>query len=111
MRLLDGPAEGVYLTRRSPRFLRAVLDVDGVRKDVLNELQDTPAADEVVYVYELVPGTVGNVHLSLSPRSRSGFYVTGDYQYLPHVDGEALRDNDVWAAWCKERAVLEGADA
>lgn len=99
MRLLGGPCEGAFAVRRAPRFLRAVRKADG-STDVLDQLDDTPAEDEAIHVYECVANN-GTVHLNFGSRSgRSGFYVSADYKHLPDVDGEGFRDNAAWREWC-----------
>ena len=52
LKLLDGPAEGRYMVKRAPLFLRAVVSAGGAQ-DVLDQLEDTPAPSEEVYVYKL----------------------------------------------------------
>ena len=99
LQLKDGPCKGVYYCKRAPIYLRAVKGKDNAgNTDVLDQVEDTPSSAESVYVYQL-QGEAGWIHLSMSPRSRSGFYAMGEYKYLPDVDGEALRDNSTWQAW------------
>lgn len=96
--LCDGPAIGTYLVKRAPLYLRAVIDSSTGAKDVLNELDDDPTLTESIFVYKL-EGEVHPVHLLLSPRSASGFYVMGKYNYLPDVNGELLRETAAWRSW------------
>ena len=99
LNLIDGPCKGTYLVKRAPVFLRAVKGKDNAgNTDVLDQVEDTPSSAESVYVYQL-QGEAGWIHLLRSPRSRSGFYATGEYKYLLDVDGEALRDNSTWQEW------------
>lgn len=101
-RLTDGPAEGTYLVKRAPVYLRAV--VSGAKKDVLDLMEDAPTAQEEVYVYKLRPGTAGHMHINFgSTRRGTGFYASGAYWWLPEVDGEALRDNAIWQSWVLEQ--------
>ena len=93
--LHDGPAEGAYMVKRAPLRLRAVTATTG--KDVLNELEDTPAEREAVHVYER-RGDSRPVHVNMG-RKGSGFYVTGDYYHMPDIFGEWLRDEPAWRAW------------
>lgn len=93
--LRGGPAEGTYLVRRAPLYLRAVVDANGT-KDVLDELSDIASPAESISVYRLV-GKVGNVHVRTS--KGAGFYALAEYEHLADIDGEALRRNDDWAAW------------
>lgn len=100
MTLRDGPARGSYAVKRAPRFLRAVVDGATGKADVLDQLDDTPAAHESIYVYRIV-GQAGSVHLNFGSRSgRSGFYVMADYEHLSDVDGESFRNFDNWREWC-----------
>lgn len=104
IRLLDGPAAGAYAARRAPVFLRAVVDPQAVRGDVLDQLDDRPNPNEVVHVYRLVPGTRhGTVFVRLAGRGCVES-ATGDYRYQALVDGEQLRDADAWRAWAEEQA-------
>ncbi len=94
--LIDGPAAGSYLLKRSPLFVRAVVDVEG-RGDVLDQLGDTPAADEALSVYRL-EGEMGLIHLNMGG-GRGGFYARASYRHLPDVDGESVRETDAWREW------------
>lgn len=107
--LLDGPAQGHYMARRAPLYLRAVVDearpglTGGPKGDVLDQLDDTPTPTEKVYVYQRI-GAVQQVHLNFGGRNpATGFYPNAQYTHLPNVDGEALRDNNVWRTWCQGR--------
>lgn len=95
--LRDGPAKGAVLPlRRAPNWLRVVV---GRKVDALDQIEDAPEPDEVVYVYELVEGTRSVVFVR-----PGGRYAMGEYRYLPDVDGEALRETDVWRQWTADRA-------
>lgn len=98
LRLNGGPAEGTYMCQRAPRWLRAVVDADG-RCDVLDQLTDKPMSTERVHVYQRV-GDAHTVHLSMADRRKSGFYAAAEYEYVPEVDGETVRDTDEWHAFC-----------
>ena len=105
--LIDGPCAGTYMVKRAPMFLRAVINLKQ-EKDVLDQVADYPHEDEVVHVYKLESGA-GQVHLHMSPRSKSGWYALGNYRYLPDVQGEQLRDNTAWQAWASyENTKLDG---
>lgn len=103
--LVDGPCKGSFMVKRAPLFLRAVkkteLDGEG-ETDVLDQLEDTPAADEEIYVYERFGGT-GWVHID--GKGIHGTYVIATYRLMPEVDRGPLRDNAAWQAWA--RAKLE----
>lgn len=93
--LVDGPCQGNYMCKRAPVFLRAVINA-AAGTDVLDQVDDTPAEAETVYVYRR-EGGAGWVHIK-GPKVK-GVYALGRYHYLPEVDGQALRDNKVWQAW------------
>lgn len=102
IRLLDGPCAGSYPVKRAPPFLRAVTTAGG-DKDVLDQVDDEPAAQESVHVYQL-QGEAGWVHLNTARRHGRGFYAIGDYRHRPDVDGEALRQTEAWRQWATEHA-------
>ena len=102
IRLRGGPAAGSYAVKRAPLYLRAVVAPDGT-KDVLDQPTDTPRDGETVSVYRRV-GDAGVVHLCMANRRASGFYAMAEYEHMPDVNGEDLRDNDVWRAWARERS-------
>lgn len=102
--LLDGPCEGTYSVRRSPHFLRAVISKTG-KRDLLDQLNDEPRADETVHVYE-ADGHTWSVEqaryqgIFLCGRGMDRTAADGDYTYRADVDGETLRDRDAWREWC-----------
>ena len=98
IKLLDGPAKGVYAVHRAPVRLRAVLGKQGFERDVLNELADTPSEHETIAVYERVTPSYP-VHINTGHRKGTGFYVTGDYRFRPDVDGESVRATPAWRKW------------
>lgn len=99
--LLDGPCKGAYLVKRCPMFLRAVPNGTG-ENDLLDQVEDSPAKDEKIFIYQM-EGNPGWIHLSMSPKSKSGFYAMAKYRYLPEIDGERFRDNAVWQEWATEQ--------
>lgn len=107
--LIGGPVAGTYMVKRAPVYLRAVVGAAGQGKDVLNELDDSPGPDEKVFVYKL-EGEALPVHLLMSPRRLSGFYMMGKYNYLPDVDGELLRETDAWRRWVIEHSPGRSVD-
>jgi hypothetical protein len=100
--LFGGPAAGTYVVKRAPIYLRAVVDSVSGEKDVLNELEDEPSANETVSVYKR-EGEASTVHLLMSPRKLSGFYALAKYKHLTDVDGESLRETVVWQAWVADQ--------
>lgn len=103
IRLVDGPAEGGYAVKRAPLFLRAVVHRGTNAKDVLDQLADTPAPDELVSVYRRAGEAGAAIVCGRGPRAVSGTFATGEYHHMPEVDGEALRDNTAWQAWATEQ--------
>lgn len=109
--LHGGPCEGVYAVKRAPMYLRAVRNrgatkaVPGSGMDVLDQLDDTPDADEDIYVYRIRSGTEGHVHLNMGSRG-TGFYALGEYDFLPDVEGEPLRATEAWRAWAESQPAV-----
>lgn len=102
--LKDGPCQGFFMVRRSPVYLRAVLDQSG-EKDLLDQVDDVPYGTETVYVYKR-QGLSGVVHLHA--KGCSGWYAVATYIHMPEVDGQALRDNDAWQKWVIAQAEKDG---
>jgi hypothetical protein len=102
-----GPADGVdLLGQRAPLLLRVVYCTSGDAFDVLDQLSDAPATDEVVYVYERV-GEPARGMLDYSDRGgrRRGMrFISAEYRFLEHQPGDShTRDNQAWQAWCGQR--------
>jgi hypothetical protein len=85
------------MVKRAPVFLRAVIDGKG-EIDVLDQIGDRPGRSEKIYIYKRVGGFT-DIHVLMSPRSKSGWYVLANYQHMPDVDGEQFRDNGDWQTW------------
>ena len=96
--LIDGPCKAILNCRRAPLYLRAVIDRDG-NIDALDQINDKPADDERVHVYQL-QGDVTTAHLNFGG-GRGRFEQFGTYLHRPDVDGEALRDNARWQEWAQ----------
>lgn len=98
-RFIDGPAAGVTLMlRRAPHFLRAVHD--GKDWDALDQLEDRPAASEIVVAYEMV-GEPTWMHIRA--RKGGGIYRGGSYQVVKDQPAdEVLRNQAAWEAWAVE---------
>lgn len=91
---LDGPAEGQALSlKRAPRFLRVVQAAEGW--DALDQLEDTAAAHEKFYAYEL-EGTV--MQCFVRP---GGLRLIASYRAVKDqpTDGQ-MRENADWRDWC-----------
>lgn len=116
--LKGGPCEGTYMVKRAPLYLRAsIAPVGGTitveRKDVLDQIEDVPLPDELIYIYERV-GEAGTIHLNAGSGRRgrgvTGFYAVAEYRWIEDVDGEQLRDNEAWRIWAIERAKAKEAE-
>lgn len=106
LRLRGGPAAGAYAVKRAPYYLRAVIS-GNKEKDVLDQPEDTANPDESIHVYRRI-GEEGIVHLNFGGSRRgSGFFATGEYEHLPDVEGEDVRDNQAWRDWCRVQAAKE----
>jgi hypothetical protein len=103
-RFLDGPAAGqTLMNARAPHFLRVITAEPGhgPTLDCLDQLYDVAEPHELVHVYELVPGTYHGVALVRLGRPATCIdMATGDYRHRADVDGESVRDNEAWRAWC-----------
>ena len=96
---IKGPAEGqLLMLRRAPRFLRVVVDTS-LKWDALDQLEDHPAANEAIHVYEICSAPC-YIHLSAKGPA-GGNYITAEYRYVepPPADSK-VRDNKAWRAWC-----------
>ena len=104
LQLLDGPCQGDIMVKRAPVFLRAVLGPRG-KIDVLDQLDDTPAADEKVFVYRR-EGDSNQMHIyarGKGGKALTGWWPFANYKHLPDVDGEQLRDNAKWQAYVTQQ--------
>jgi len=94
-----GPAEGSYAVKRAPLFLRAVMDKNTGKKDVLDQLEDIPNSNEDIHVYYRI-GEARVVHLNMGRNRDTGFYAWGRYRYLEEANGKELRTTAAWRRWC-----------
>lgn len=110
-KILDGPAaEHSFLLTRAPLFLR-VVNQSG-KWDALDQLADTPAANELVYVYRR-HGTPGHVHInSRDPKTgkrNGGMYTLAEYKYFETQPIDStVRDNKLWQEWVMEMIAVHG---
>jgi len=97
----DGPAKGKALgLKRTPIFLRVVQGRDGTW-DALDQLGDTAAAGETVYVYFLVRKD-GDVHVCTRGKGGGGWYGLATYKlYHTQPPQETLLSNMAWADWVR----------
>lgn len=100
LNLIDGPAKGVYYCKRAPLFLRAIVGADG-EKDCLDLIEDEPKPGEEVFVY-VREGSAGMVHINGT--KIHGFFASGNYKFMPDVEGDELRDNDAWQIWARSHS-------
>jgi hypothetical protein len=99
IRLLDGPAAGSTLSlQRAPVYLRVVIDPAG-KVDALDQLDDMPEDDEVVYVYTKDPAGSSGTLFACGRGGAGGHSQRGHYRHEAEVDGEAFRDNPDWQDW------------
>lgn len=106
-KFLDGPAAARSLMlRRAPMFLR-VTD-DGEKIDALDQLEDTPRANETLYCY-VMSEYRGGIHLLIRGKNRAagGFYMSADYTFvIPQPPDEEMRTNHRWRAWTEANSNL-----
>lgn len=98
---------------RAPRYLRVVIN-DKREVDALDQLEDTPASDELVVAYEL-DGDYGSMHIDRRDKKtgrRIGeWYKTAQYKRIMEQPNELLmRENESWRRWCQERAAQREAE-
>ncbi len=96
----DGPCMGILMLKRAPKYLRAVINTKG-ELDALDQLEDTPNENEVVYVYKR-EGETGSVHIC-GRKNISGWYAMADYRWMPEVRGQELRNNETWQKWAEKQ--------
>ena len=104
IRFVDGPAAGVVLSlRRTPVLLRVVRGPGG-NWDALDQLDDTPAADEAIHVYRCAtdkPTACFWHGRGKGGRRTGGMSMVAEYSLLPfQPSDEEMRTNEAWAAWC-----------
>lgn len=112
IRVTDGPAAGrTFACRRAPKYLRVVRaeqlelvpDDPAAGWDVLDQLEDTPAANEEVFVYRIVEGTWRVVIICRIPGDGGGRFELGEYRFVAQPGEATLRDTELWRAWAKEQ--------
>ena len=85
IQFLDGPAKGTSLClNRAPMFLRVVIDPRG-QVEALDQLDDTPEADEKIHVYRCTRGEGGGCRRGVMAQYRL---------YEAQPSGEEARDNE-----------------
>lgn len=104
-RFTDGPAaDTVLMLHRAPHYLRAVRSTDGTW-DALDQLTDTPAADETIVAYAMV-GEPSRCHVQRSVKGKRvcGWYEGGEYRVVAEQPSDdVLRSTASWRAWVSER--------
>lgn len=98
MKFIDGPAAGQVLAlHRTPILIRAVVNSKG-KWDALDQLSDTPSADERIFLYILAEKPMP-VHINA--KKGGGWYGIGTYAYVPEQPSDTdMRDR--WQEWCDE---------
>ncbi|MBV9338556.1 MAG: hypothetical protein JO262_11505 [Solirubrobacterales bacterium] len=90
----EDPAHGKTLTlQRAQIYLRVVHGPDGI--DALDMPEDQPADNEVVHVYRRLGPARVMFMCGRGRGQRSGALAVADYEWLPDVDGEPLRDTSL----------------
>ena len=107
--LKDGPAQGSYLAKQAPTYLRAVVDRATDRTDLLDQPEDVPETSGEVHIYRKTQSRP-SFHLKMR-RPHSGFYASADYEHMPGEDGESLRGNTAWRAWMNTHGTTATATA
>lgn len=99
----QGPADGTsLLLQRAPRFLRVVVDPAG-KVDALDQLDDTPADDETIHVYEIQTEPI-RAHMNFGG-GRGGWYQMADYAHFPEQPSDhEVRTTEAWQAWVQATA-------
>jgi hypothetical protein len=108
VKFLDGPAAGVTLSlRRIPKLLRVVRSAAG-EWDALDQLDDTPATDEKMYVYRRRDDLdMTKYHLLFRGKDKrqSGYYWNASYSVrIAQPRDSDVRDTAAWQAWATARA-------
>ncbi len=109
--LIDGPVAGAYMCRRAPIYLRAVIDRNAKgrdnrpKRDVLNEVSDTPEPDEEIHVYR-IEGEPSSL-FACGRGGLGGLYVRATYRHIADAHGESLRATKDWRDWVMARYSAE----
>src|SRR4051794_35138431 len=97
----DGPAAGVtLLIRRTPLFLRVVLNAKG-KWDAIDQLSDRANYDEAVYAYRKTAdeGDGGGAFICRGGGA-GGYFQFAKYAFIAEQPPEdVLRYNSRWQAW------------
>ena len=111
MKCIDGPAAGVnLLVRRASILLRVVCSASG-KWDALDQVDDSPKADEVIFLYRMEK-FVGRAFVCVRGKGGGGgAKEMADYKFMPEQPSDAdMRDSKRWLAWCetnKERLLAD----
>jgi hypothetical protein len=107
IRIVDGPAAGKQLTLwRAPLYLRVVIAPNG-RVDALDQLADEPRDYERVFVYH--GRGLFNWRRDRTIVCPPGPLTSGEYVWMPDVDGEQLRETAAWRAWAGSQPAEQAA--
>lgn len=108
---INGPAHGVQLQfSRTPLLLRVVLNAQG-QWDVLDKIEDTPAADETIYVYRLrgVPMRGFWDGRDKAGKRTGGMFSIAEYHYVEDQPTDAeVRDTLAWQNWTRAQPEATG---
>jgi len=99
---LDGPAKGSVLhLRRAPLLLRVVIDPEG-KVDALDQLDDTPTANEAIRVCRRV-GEAGMAIICSRGKGCQKAAIAEYRLYKEQPSDDVMRDTKAWRKWCEER--------
>lgn len=102
----DGPAIGkTLMLRRAPLFLRVVVNENTGEVDALDQPDDSPRLDEVLYAYVLTEAPHW-AHFRAA-KGRGGFFNGGKYKLVqPQPSMEKMAGKTLWARWCEREAIV-----
>lgn len=105
----DGPAKGQRLMlHRAPIFLRVT--EKGGKFDALDQVDDTPRPDEMLYAYQLAERP-GHCHINTGRKPGGGFYPVAKYRMIvPQPLLEEMLTREAWVKWVernKEKAIVK----
>jgi hypothetical protein len=95
---IGGPAAGkTLLLHRQPIYLRVVVNSAG-EVDALDQLDDSPSADESLYAYRLKERR-GSVHINRG-RKGGGWFEVATYELIEaQPTDQVMRSSERWAEW------------
>lgn len=108
----QGPADGeMLMISRAPRFLRVVVGPNN-KIDALDLLEDTPAPEEEIHIYEIQTEPITAFVDGTKNGRRFGRAVQiADYAYFPEQPADhEVRTTEAWQAWVQATAARLDAE-